>query len=807
MAQKKIGGDQIDQSTLTDLAPITHATQHYPAGADPVNAQPWHGVVSRTTVLPLPSNLTTTTFTLATAATPMTYYNNGVKRIVNTNRTCTMAGTGLNFIYFNTSDVLTCSQTFPGLTPDSGNVIIAMVFWNGSNYGIVYDERHGYTRDSAWHIWAHFTIGARYGAGLTFSFAGTTNANTTFALSSGNIYDEDINYTITSPTTCNIFRQTAATTFVIAQTASTLPYLYSAGTQAVRSDTFALVTITAANSYFNVWVYGTTAVGTPVAVIAETVAPGDVNGYVGVNNARAINPPNLQSPSGLSPEFKLLYRLVVNGQGLIATPVAADDYRLTQPLPSGGVASSTASSVTYTPTAPDGSLNVQTALDARYVVTPGTSGNLLTSDGTLWTSAAPATIPLSTVTTAGDLIVGTGNAAVTRLAIGTNTQVLTSNGTTATWAAAGGGSGATFPIGAIVSTPSTPTGNGTWLACDGSWVSQSTYSSLYSVVGKKYTNFTTTFGTNITGTQIIWAGTRWLSVAATATTACQTSTDGINWSAGGSFTSTTAGNMFYGNGVTLLTSGARRSTNAGATWATVSSPGANQSLATDNLGNWIAVGGDRTVWFSSNNASSWTQTSNALPSQPANTNSLFAVNWTGTGWFVSTPPGASQVVRNLFTTDITGATGWGEISNAGLAHNNFTSFGSTIVGMGNNIVSTSTNNGTTFNSQQSSMLQTDIIPHTFGGGVMLISTATVGSISISTDGKEFIQSNVGNSPIGGLITQSISSNRLFASPIDPATLRFPVRLSNQLPMVYSPVGNIATDFALPTTPGSWIRAL
>lgn len=39
----------------------------------------------------------------------------------------------------------------------------------------------------------------------------------------------------------------------------------------------------------------------------------------------------------------------------------------------------------------------------------------------------------STVTTAGDLIVGTGNAAVTRLGIGANGTVLSSNGTTAAW--------------------------------------------------------------------------------------------------------------------------------------------------------------------------------------------------------------------------------------------------------------------------------------------------------------------------------------------------------------------------------------
>jgi hypothetical protein len=44
-----------------------------------------------------------------------------------------------------------------------------------------------------------------------------------------------------------------------------------------------------------------------------------------------------------------------------------------------------------------------------------------------------AAIPKSTVTATGDLIVGNGNASVTRLGIGSNGQVLSSNGTTVTW--------------------------------------------------------------------------------------------------------------------------------------------------------------------------------------------------------------------------------------------------------------------------------------------------------------------------------------------------------------------------------------
>ena len=67
----------------------------------------------------------------------------------------------------------------------------------------------------------------------------------------------------------------------------------------------------------------------------------------------------------------------------------------------------------------------------------GSSGQALVMSGTsvVWATPTDTTkLALSTVTTAGDLIIATGNAAVSRLGIGSNGQVLTSNGTTATWA-------------------------------------------------------------------------------------------------------------------------------------------------------------------------------------------------------------------------------------------------------------------------------------------------------------------------------------------------------------------------------------
>jgi len=71
-----------------------------------------------------------------------------------------------------------------------------------------------------------------------------------------------------------------------------------------------------------------------------------------------------------------------------------------------------------------------------------TAGTLpVLAGGTGQTTASAAFNALSPITSTGDLIIGNGVNSATRLAIGTNGYVLTSNGTTATWAASGSGSG------------------------------------------------------------------------------------------------------------------------------------------------------------------------------------------------------------------------------------------------------------------------------------------------------------------------------------------------------------------------------
>jgi hypothetical protein len=63
----------------------------------------------------------------------------------------------------------------------------------------------------------------------------------------------------------------------------------------------------------------------------------------------------------------------------------------------------------------------------------------IANGGTGQTTASAGFNALSPITTTGDLIIGNGTNSATRLAIGANTYVLTSNGTTASWVAPSGG--------------------------------------------------------------------------------------------------------------------------------------------------------------------------------------------------------------------------------------------------------------------------------------------------------------------------------------------------------------------------------
>jgi hypothetical protein len=101
--------------------------------------------------------------------------------------------------------------------------------------------------------------------------------------------------------------------------------------------------------------------------------------------------------------------------------------------------------------------------------TTGTAAGLSTtlaigSGGTGQTTAGAAFNALSPITTTGDLILGNGANSATRLAIGANGYLLTSNGTTATWVAAPATGVTSFAAGTTGLTPATATTGAVTLA-------------------------------------------------------------------------------------------------------------------------------------------------------------------------------------------------------------------------------------------------------------------------------------------------------------------------------------------------------
>lgn len=121
-------------------------------------------------------------------------------------------------------------------------------------------------------------------------------------------------------------------------------------------------------------------------------------------------------------------------------------------------------------TVPTFSVNAQGQLTAATGVAIAIAGSQITSGtvaiangGTGQTTASTAFNALSPITTTGDLIIGNGTNSATRLPIGANTYVLTSDGSTASWQASSGGV-TSFSAGTTGFTPSTGTTGAVTLA-------------------------------------------------------------------------------------------------------------------------------------------------------------------------------------------------------------------------------------------------------------------------------------------------------------------------------------------------------
>lgn len=322
------------------------------ASGDASLRKPFHGIVDRaqSTI-----SITGNTFTIAPVGDVFTFYWQGNRFDVTSRSLVLPATVGLHYIDFDSTGELEEDTTSWDLTT---KVPVATAFFNGTVWALS-EERHNYTRDIDWHIWAHLTIGARYRSGLTFSNVDGTPD--TFSVSPGTIADEDIEFDIDTETTCRTWYQTGASSYNFVTAASSYAYIWNAGTSRAQypdSASSYVLTDFAANRLFNVWVYAATDLAEPIYTFTETFS-GATGGYTTVALARAIGVPDL-SATGISPELKLLYRVIYKGDGQWQEQT---DYRNSASIPVGGVSVPTAASVSFTPSGTISATNVQAAIE------------------------------------------------------------------------------------------------------------------------------------------------------------------------------------------------------------------------------------------------------------------------------------------------------------------------------------------------------------------------------------------------------------------------------------------------------------
>lgn len=159
-------------------------------------------------------NESTREFSIAPASTSYTVWCVGKRYVKTSTETIEIPDTsGLYYIYFNSSGVLSYKTSFFDLESDAP---ISYVYWNevdNKNYFFA-DERHGVTMDWATHEYLHRTRGAAIASGFgannyTITGLGTSNSDAQIDIANGTFFDEDLEVAIThaSSPTANTWQQ------------------------------------------------------------------------------------------------------------------------------------------------------------------------------------------------------------------------------------------------------------------------------------------------------------------------------------------------------------------------------------------------------------------------------------------------------------------------------------------------------------------------------------------------------------------------------------------------------------------------
>lgn len=216
---------------------------------------------------------------------------------------------GMHFIYYDDFSGLKQSTTpweFESI------VQVATVYVSGIK-GAVGDERHGIGMDWRTHEYLHETIGTRYATGLAATFN-----NTGFTVGTGEFYDEDIEYEVTSVlNTCDLFyhRNSTSLTWLDDQT----QYFYKNATN-MYYDNLTGLSAVGNNQFMAVWIFATNDIDSTILCMLGQRTDATI-GAARTNNLYE----SLSFGTLPVPEMKLLYRVIVDND--VSPYVEALDYR------------------------------------------------------------------------------------------------------------------------------------------------------------------------------------------------------------------------------------------------------------------------------------------------------------------------------------------------------------------------------------------------------------------------------------------------------------------------------------------------
>lgn len=285
----------------------------------------------------------------------VTYWWKGVRYTTASPVTCdidefeTLTARKLYYFYFDAPlGVLKCADT---VWDWYEHTFVCTVFWNGSA-GAVQKEIHSYRRNIPLHMWAHDTIGTRYESGFGLTLP-TTTTDGSLQIETGTFHDEDMEVVTGQCTTMRGWYQYSSGIYTFGDYA--LPYIGTAGQpQYLDIDTWALANVSA-NDFVCMWVYAGNDDARPCYMVPTQASAA----HLTIALARAEVPPAL-SGLNFNADLKLCYRFIYKGDGNFQE---SSDYRLSSPVPGGGLTQLSAGSVTYTPSGNISSTSVQTAIE------------------------------------------------------------------------------------------------------------------------------------------------------------------------------------------------------------------------------------------------------------------------------------------------------------------------------------------------------------------------------------------------------------------------------------------------------------